>query len=177
MFFKNSESWKASYWIEMMTDKMAWNYLLQWFLVQYFQNQFSQFSHSVVFNSLQPHGVQHVRLPCPSPTPKACSNTCPSSWWCHPTISSSVVHFSSCLQSFPASGSFLVSQFFTSGGQSIGSFSFVIKFLILQYHHLCRKWLVFLSRIVKLIFLKHLLDQVTLQFEILQWLVCLLNET
>ena len=119
MFFKNSESWKASYWIEMMTDKMAWNYLLQWFLVQYFQNQFSQFSHSVVFNSLQPHGVQHVRLPCPSPTPKACSNTCPSSWWCHPTVSSSVVPFSSCLQSFPASGSFLVSQFFTSGGQSI----------------------------------------------------------
>ena len=136
-----------------------------------------QFSHSVISDSLTPHGLQHARLPCPSPTPGACSNSYPSRRWCHPTISSSVVPFSSCLQSFPASGSFLVSPFFTSGGQSIGSFSFVIKFLILQYHHLCRKGLVFLSRIVKLIFLKHLLDQVTLQFEILQWLVCLLNET
>ena len=136
-----------------------------------------QFSRSVISDSLTPRGLQHARLPCPSPTPGARSNSCPSCRWCHPTVSSSVVPFSSCLQSFPVSGSFLVSQFFTSGGQSIGSFSFVIKFLILQYHHLCRKWLVFLSRIVKLIFLKHLLDQVTLQFEILQWLVCLLNET
>ena len=70
-------------------------------------------------NSLQPHGLQHARLPCPSPTPRACWNSCPSSWWCHPTISFSVVPFSFCLQSFPASGSFPVSQFFTSGGQSI----------------------------------------------------------
>ena len=61
------------------------------------------------------------RLPCPSPSPRACSDWCPSSWWCHPTISSSVVPFSSCLQSFPASGSFQMSQFFTSGGQSIGA--------------------------------------------------------
>ena len=66
------------------------------------------------------HGLQHARLPCPSPTPKACLNSCPSSRWCHPTISSSVVPFSSHLQSFPASGSFPVSQFFASGGQSIG---------------------------------------------------------
>ena len=66
-----------------------------------------------------PHGLQHARLPCPSPTPKACSNSCPSSWWCHPTISSSVAPFSSSLQSLPASGSFSMSQFFTSGGQSI----------------------------------------------------------
>ena len=65
--------------------------------------------------------MQHTRLPCPSPTPRACSNSCPSSWWCHPTISFSTAPFSSCLQSFPASGSFLVSQFFTSGGQSIGA--------------------------------------------------------
>ena len=66
-------------------------------------------------------GLQHARLPpCPSPTPRACSNSCPSSWWCHPTISSSVIPFSSCLQSFSASGSFPMSQFFTSGGQSIG---------------------------------------------------------
>ena len=71
-------------------------------------------------NSLRPHGLQHIRLPCPSPTPRAYSNSCPSSHWCHPTISSSVVPFSSCLQSFPASGSFQMSQFFTSGGQSIG---------------------------------------------------------
>ena len=79
-----------------------------------------QFSHSVLSDSFWPHGLQHARLPCPSPTPGANSNSCPSSQWCHPTISSSVVCFSSCLQSFPASGSFPMSQFFTSGGQSIG---------------------------------------------------------
>ena len=72
-------------------------------------------------DSLWPHRLQHGRLPCPSPTPGACSNTCPSSRWCHPTISSSFVLFSSCPQSFSASGSFLVSQFFTSDGQSIGA--------------------------------------------------------
>ena len=70
--------------------------------------------------SLWPHGLQHTRLPCPSPTHRACSNAHPSSRWYHPTISSSVVPFSSCLQSFPASGSFPMSHFFTSGGQSIG---------------------------------------------------------
>ena len=80
-----------------------------------------QFSRSVVFDSFRPHGPQHTRLPCPSPTPRACSNSYPLSWWCHPTISSSVVPFSSCLQSFPASGSFPMSQFFASGGQSIGA--------------------------------------------------------
>ena len=79
-----------------------------------------QFSCSVVSDSLWPHGLQHTRLPCPSPTPRAYSNSYPFSQWCHPTISSSVVPFSSCLQSFPASGSFQMSQFFTSGGQSIG---------------------------------------------------------
>ena len=79
-----------------------------------------QFSRSVMSNSLRPHGLQHPKLPCPSPTPGACSNSCPSSQWCHPTISSSVVPFSSYLQFFPASGSFPISQFFTSGGQSIG---------------------------------------------------------
>ena len=84
--------------------------------------QFSsvQFSHSVMSNSLWSHEVQHARPPCPLPTPRACSNSCPLSRWCHPTISSSVIPFSSCLQSFPASGSFLMNQFFTSGGQSIG---------------------------------------------------------
>ena len=80
-----------------------------------------QFSCSVVSDSLWPHGLQHGRLPCPSPSPEVCSNSCPLSQWYHPTISSSVIPFSSCLQSFPASGSFLMSWFFTSGGQSIGA--------------------------------------------------------
>ena len=80
----------------------------------------AQFSCSVMSNSLQPHGLQHTRPPCLSPIPGIYSNSCPLSWWCHPTISSSVIPFSSRLQSFPASGSFLLSQFFTSGGQSIG---------------------------------------------------------
>ena len=79
-----------------------------------------QFSRSVVFDSLRPHGLQHARPPCPSPTPGVYSNSCPLSWWCHATISSSVVPLSSCLQSFPASGSFPMSQFFVSGGRSIG---------------------------------------------------------
>ena len=79
-----------------------------------------QFSHSVVSNSLKPHGLQHVRLPCPSPTPGVYSNSYPLSRWGHPTFSPSVVPFSSHLQSFPASGSFQMSQFFTSGSQSIG---------------------------------------------------------
>ena len=79
-----------------------------------------QFSRSVVSNSLWPHGLQHTMLPCPSPTPGAYSNSWPLSWWCHPTISSSVVSSSSCLQSFLVSGSFPTSQFFTSGSQSIG---------------------------------------------------------
>ena len=78
-----------------------------------------QFSCSVVSNSLWPHGLQHTRPPCPSPTPGAYSNSCPSNQWYHPTISSSVVPFFSCLQSFPASGSFPMSWFFPSGGQSI----------------------------------------------------------
>ena len=79
-----------------------------------------QFSRSVVSNSLQSHGLQHTRPPCPSPTPGVYPNSCPLSQWCHPTISSSVVPFSSHLQSFPASGSFQMSQLFASGGQSIG---------------------------------------------------------
>ena len=77
------------------------------------------FSRSVVSDSLRPHGLQHTSLPCPAPAPGSCSNLCPSSWGCHPTISPSVVPFSSCPQSFPASGSFPMSQLFPSGGQSI----------------------------------------------------------
>ena len=78
-------------------------------------------SHSVMSDSLQPHGLQHARLPCPSPAPRACPNSWPLSQWRHPTISSSVIPFSSCLQSFPASGSFPMSQFYASGGQIIGA--------------------------------------------------------
>ena len=79
-----------------------------------------QFSRSVVSDSLQPNGLQHARPPCPLPIPEVYSNSSPLSPWCHPTISSSVVRFSSCLKSFPASGSFQMNQFFASGGQSIG---------------------------------------------------------
>ena len=79
-----------------------------------------QFSHSVVSDSLQSHEPQHARPPCPSPTPGVHPNSHPLSWWCHPAISSSVVPFSSCPQSFPASGSFPMSQLFAPGGQSIG---------------------------------------------------------
>ena len=79
-----------------------------------------QFSHSVVSDSLQPHESQHTRPPCPSPTAGVYPNPCPLSWWCHPTISPSVIPFSSCPQSFAASESFPVSQLFESGGQSIG---------------------------------------------------------
>ena len=90
-------------------------YFLKWI-------QFSsvQFSRPVVFDSLRTHELQHARPPCPSTTPKVHLNSCPSSQWCHPAISSSVIPFSSCPQSLPASGSFLVSQLFTSHGQSIG---------------------------------------------------------
>ena len=80
-----------------------------------------QFSHSVMSDSLWPHGLEHARLPCPSLTSRACSNSCPLSWWCYPTVSSSVIPFSFFLQSFPASGSFPMSQLFTSGGQSVGA--------------------------------------------------------
>ena len=79
-----------------------------------------QFSRSVVSDSLRPHELQHARPPCPSPTPRVHSKSCPSSRWCHPAISSSVVPFSSCPQSLPASGSFPMSQLFAWGGPSIG---------------------------------------------------------
>ena len=92
------------------------------FLNNYFKSMFGsiQFSHSVMSDFLRAHGMQHARPPCPSPTLGAYSNSCPSSWWYHPTISSSIVPFSSCLQSFRESGSFQMSQFFTLGSQSIG---------------------------------------------------------
>jgi len=92
---------------------------LRWpIILRYFSSV--QFSHSVVSDSLQPHESQHARPPCPSPTPEIYTNSCPSSRWCHPAILSSVIPFSSCPQSLPASGSFPMSQLFPWGGQSIG---------------------------------------------------------
>ena len=110
--------------------------------------QFSQFSPSVVSDSLQPHGLHHARLPSPSPNPGACSNSCPSSRWCHPIISSSVVLFSSChLQSFPASGSFPMSQFFASGGQSVGSSALILPMTIQDWFLLGQTgWISLLSK-------------------------------
>ena len=99
-------------------------YILRGHCIEFLYCSFSllsvQFSHSVVSDSSWPYELQHARPPCPSPTPGVHPNPCPSSWWCHPTISSSVVPFSSCPQSFPASGSFQMTQLFPSGGQSIG---------------------------------------------------------
>ena len=104
-----------------------------------------QFSHSVVSNSLRPHGLQHTRPPCPSPTPGAYSNSWPSSQWCHPTTSSSLIHFSSCPQIFPASGSFPKSRLFASGGPSIGaSASAAVLPMNNQDWYVLSDWLVWL---------------------------------
>ena len=89
--------------------------------VEIFNQESVQFNCSFKPHFLWPHGLQHTRLPCPSSIPRACSNSYPSSRWCHPTILSSVIPFSSCLQSFPVSGSFPMSLFFAPGGQSIGA--------------------------------------------------------
>ena len=107
-------AWKAT--VQRATKNRTW---VRW-LSMHESLVSVQFSHSVVSNSLRPHGLQHTRLPCPSPTPRACSNSCLMSWWCYPTISFSVVPFSSRLQSFPASHSILTSQLFASGGPSTG---------------------------------------------------------
>ena len=107
----------------MSTELTNWVGLLFFFffyMMRYSYLYVSQFSLSVMSESLWPYGLQHARLPCPSPTPRVFSNSCPSRQWCHPTISSSILPFSSRLQSFPTSGSCLVSQFFASGSQSIG---------------------------------------------------------
>ena len=97
-----------------------------------------QFSYSFMTKSLQAHGL-HARPPCPSPSPGACSNSCPLSQWCHPTTSPSVVPFSSCLQSFLASGSFRMSQFLSSGGQSIGVSASVLP---MNFQDFLQDWLV-----------------------------------
>ena len=94
--------------------------LLNWKASKIIIQKIIQFSRSVVSDSLWPHGPQHARPPCPSPTPEVYPHSCPLSWWCHWTISSSVLPFTSCPQSFPASRSFQMSQLFTSGGQNIG---------------------------------------------------------
>ena len=101
-------------------------YSNEWIFIKYLWPQFSsvQFSCLVVSYSLRPHGLQHTRLPCPSPSPGVCSNSYALSQWCHPTISSSATPFSSCPQSFPESGSFPMSRLLTSGGQSIGAYWF-----------------------------------------------------
>ena len=113
-------SWTIFIFVSMTSENFP-SYLCIFFFFKLFLFiHLSQFSRPVVFNSLQPHGLQHTRLPCPSPSPGACSNSCPLSHWCHPIISS-VAPLFSCLQSFSASGSFPVSQFFASGGQSIGA--------------------------------------------------------
>ena len=108
------------------------SHMIPFHILSYLPNLSSvQFSHSVVYDSLWPHGLQHTRLPYPSPTSGTCSNSCTLSWWCHQIIPSFVIPFSSCLQSFPALGSLPVSQFFASGGQSIG----------LQLQHQSFQWI------------------------------------
>ena len=124
LFFSHPTVWKKHMHFLVQEVQAKWHF---WISVQ--------FSHSVMSNSLQSHELQHIRPPCPSPTPRAFSNSCPFSWWCHPTISSSVITFSSCLQSFPASGSFQMSQLFASGSQSIG-FSASTSVLPMNTHDL-----------------------------------------
>ena len=119
----NREAWRAAIHgvSESRTQLSDWTEL-NWTDVHkiYLRFHLVQFIRSVMFYSSWSHGLQHTRPPCPSPTPRVCSNSCPSSWWCHPTISSPVIPFSSCLQSFPASGSFPMSQFFASVFQDLG---------------------------------------------------------
>ena len=109
-----SASNRRGQWLPLRAAISRLAVVLMWVIAQ------SQFSCSVVSNSLQPHGLQHTRPPCPSPAHRVYSNSCPLSRWCHPTKSSSVVPFSSHLQYFPASGSFQMNQFFASGSQRIG---------------------------------------------------------
>ena len=116
----------VTYFLELLNwkFKMVWclNQWRLWGSLQFHKVHFffSQFSSVIQLCLLRPHGLQHARPPYPSPTPGVYPNSCPLSWWCHPTISSSAIPFSSCLQSFPTSGSFQMSQLFASDGQSIG---------------------------------------------------------
>ena len=126
--FSNEENrkWKHTSWLRTVVlplEKSVFDWLIYWLIhsiIYIYLLSSVQFNCSVVSNSLWPHGLQQARPPCPSPTPGVYSDSCPLSRWCHPAISTSAVSFSSHLQSFPASGSFQMSQFFTSGGQRIG---------------------------------------------------------
>ena len=115
-----ARGWRKVFFPELELTERAGFVGRWWFGFNLLNSSSVQFSHSVVSDSLWPHEPQHARPPCPSPTPRVHPNPCPSSRWCHPTISSSVIPFSFCPQSFPASGSFQMSQLFASGGQSIG---------------------------------------------------------
>ena len=114
-----ARGWRKVFFPELELTERAGFVGRWWFGFNLLNSSSVQFSHSVVFYSLRPHELQHTRPLCPSPTPGVHPNPCPSSRWCHPTISSSVIPFSFCPQSFPASGSFQMSQLFASGGQSI----------------------------------------------------------
>ena len=116
-FPSNSHQFVYEFCFYFLYSAYKWNHTVFVFLSLFI---LLNISCSVVSNSLQPHGLQHTRLPCPLPSPGACSNSCPLSQWCHPTISSSVTPFF-CPQSFPASGSFPISRLFSSAGQSIGA--------------------------------------------------------
>ena len=106
-------------WFQIEKEVLQGRILSPYWFNLYAEFSSVQFNHSVVSDSLQPHELQHARPPCPSPTPRVHSDSCPSSRWCHPAISSSIVPFSSCPQSLPASESFPMSQLFTCGGQSL----------------------------------------------------------
>ena len=109
-------------WSSEISTSLKFYIILIWLRKFYIKvrHQSIQFTRSVVSDSLRPHELQHARPPCPSPTPRVHSNSCPSSWWCHPAISSSLVPFSSCPQFLPASEYFPMNQLFAWGGQSIG---------------------------------------------------------
>ena len=121
--FDNTYKWSITFktCISLCFISVTYNVIISYISIKK-EDKYSsvQFSCSVMSDSLQPHGLQHARPPCPSPTPGVFSNSCPLSQWCHPTVLVSVVPFSSRLQSFPASGSFQMNQLFASGGQSIG---------------------------------------------------------
>ena len=125
----------------------------KWYHIHYFHLSSVQFCHSVVSDSLRPHELQHARPPCASPTSRVHTNSCPLSRWYHPAISSSVIPFSSCLRSFPASGSFPVSQFFVSGGQRIGASASVLPMNIQDWFPLgWTDWISLQSKVLSRVF-------------------------
>ena len=117
LYPRNKWHCRSTWQLEIQTAQFGLHFLLKLFYTSGGGPNILLFSRSVMSESLPPHGLQHARFPCPSPTPRVCSNSCSLSQWCHPTISSSVVPFFSCLQPFPALGSFPMSQFFASGGR------------------------------------------------------------